>query len=63
MQLSVYTIYLECDVWQAMSMTGYAYAKPIQESPLAVCDAQSIAATELVASDFLYRGHVVIFYC
>ncbi len=43
------------NVWRAMSTTGYAYAQPIQESPLAVCDAQSIAITDLVAGDLVYR--------
>lgn len=32
-----------------------AIATTIQELPLAVCDAQSIAATDLVASNLLYR--------
>ncbi len=39
------------NVWRAI-------ATPIQESPLAVCDAQSIAATDLVASDLVYRDRV-----
>ncbi|MEH2193353.1 MAG: CmcJ/NvfI family oxidoreductase [Nostoc sp.] len=46
------------NVWRAMSTTGYAYAKPIQESPLAVCNAQSIAPTDLVAGDLVYRDRV-----
>ncbi|MEH2058007.1 MAG: CmcJ/NvfI family oxidoreductase [Nostoc sp.] len=33
-------------------------AQPIQESPLAVCDAQSIISTDLVAGDLLYRDRV-----
>ncbi|ARV58385.1 methyltransferase [Nostocales cyanobacterium HT-58-2] len=33
-------------------------AEPIQESPLAVCDAQSIASTDLVAGDLVYRDRV-----
>ncbi|MGF2035642.1 MAG: hypothetical protein RMZ43_010060 [Nostoc sp. CmiVER01] len=44
------------NVWRAMSTTGYAYAEPIQESPLALCDAQSIAPTDLVAGDLVYRN-------
>lgn len=39
------------NVWRAI-------AQPIQESPLAVCDAQSIAPTDLVAGDLVYRDHV-----
>ncbi|AUT02122.1 methyltransferase [Nostoc sp. CENA543] len=39
------------NVWRAI-------AQPIQESPLAVCDAQSIAPTDLVAGDLVYRGRV-----
>ncbi|MEH2409327.1 CmcJ/NvfI family oxidoreductase [Nostoc sp.] len=35
-----------------------AIAKPIQESPLAVCDAQSIAPTDFVAGDLVYRDRV-----
>jgi hypothetical protein len=31
---------------------------PVQESPLAVCDAQSIAPTDLVAGDLMYRDRV-----
>ncbi len=31
---------------------------PVQKSPLAVCDAQSIAPTDLVAGDLLYRDRV-----
>ncbi|MEH2401807.1 CmcJ/NvfI family oxidoreductase [Nostoc sp.] len=31
---------------------------PVYESPLAVCDAQSIAPTDLVASDLVYRDYV-----
>jgi hypothetical protein len=30
----------------------------VQESPIAVCDAQSIAFTDLVALDLLYRDRV-----
>lgn len=33
-------------------------AEPVLESPLAVCDAQSIAPTDLVASDLVYRDRV-----
>lgn len=33
-------------------------AEPIQESPLAVCDARSIAPTDWVASDLVYRDRV-----
>ncbi|MBW4596577.1 MAG: methyltransferase [Brasilonema angustatum HA4187-MV1] len=33
-------------------------AKPVQESPLAVCDAQSIAPQDLVAGDLVYRDRV-----
>lgn len=33
-------------------------AEPVQESPLGVCDAQSIAPTDLVASDLVYRDRV-----
>ncbi|MFB2837357.1 CmcJ/NvfI family oxidoreductase [Floridanema evergladense] len=33
-------------------------AQPVQESPLAVCDAQSIAPTDLVAGDLVYRDRV-----
>lgn len=39
------------NVWRAM-------AQPIQESPLALCDAQSIAPTDLVASDLVYNDRV-----
>jgi hypothetical protein len=39
------------NVWRAI-------AQPIQESPLTVCDAQSIALTDLVASDLVYRDRV-----
>ncbi|KAF3889587.1 MULTISPECIES: CmcJ/NvfI family oxidoreductase [Nostocales] len=39
------------NVWRAI-------ASPIQESPLAVCDAQSIATTDLVATDLVYRDRV-----
>ncbi len=33
-------------------------ARPVQESPLAVCDAQSIAPKELVASNLVYRNRI-----
>ncbi|MGI2906374.1 CmcJ/NvfI family oxidoreductase [Tolypothrix sp. VBCCA 56010] len=33
-------------------------AQPVQESPLAVCDAQSIAPKDLVAGDLVYRDRV-----
>ncbi|MDZ8088915.1 MAG: CmcJ/NvfI family oxidoreductase [Nostoc sp. DedQUE12b] len=39
------------NVWRAI-------AQPIQESPLALCDAQSIASTDLVAGDLVYRDRV-----
>ncbi|MGV0108053.1 Methyltransferase [Nostoc sp. DSM 114160] len=39
------------NVWRAI-------AQPIQESPLALCDAQSIAPTDLVAGDLMYRDRV-----
>ena len=39
------------NVWRAI-------ASPIQESPLTVCDAQSIAPTDLVASDLVYRDRI-----
>ncbi|MDZ8094598.1 MAG: CmcJ/NvfI family oxidoreductase [Nostoc sp. DedQUE05] len=39
------------NVWRAI-------AQPIQESPLALCDAQSIAPTDLVAGDLVYRDRV-----
>lgn len=39
------------NVWRAI-------ATPIQESPLAVCDAQSIAITDLVVGDLVYRDRV-----
>lgn len=39
------------NVWRAI-------AQPIQESPLALCDARSIAATDLVAGDLVYRDRV-----
>ncbi|OUL32425.1 methyltransferase [Nostoc sp. RF31YmG] len=39
------------NVWRGIGDT-------IQESPLAVCDAQSIAPTDLVASDLVYRDRV-----
>ncbi|WP_427162058.1 CmcJ/NvfI family oxidoreductase [Aliinostoc sp. HNIBRCY26] len=39
------------NVWRAI-------AQPIQESPLAVCDAQSIAPTDLVTGDLVYRDRV-----
>lgn len=39
------------NIWRAI-------AEPIQESPLAVCDARSIAPTDWVASDLVYRDRV-----
>ncbi|MEH2418652.1 CmcJ/NvfI family oxidoreductase [Nostoc sp.] len=33
-------------------------AGPVQESPLAVCDAQSIAPTDLVTTDLVYRDRI-----
>lgn len=39
------------NVWRPIS-------GPVQESPLAVCDAQSIAPTDLVASDLVYHNRV-----
>lgn len=39
------------NIWRAIN-------KPIQESPLTVCDAQSIASTDLIASDLVYRDRV-----
>lgn len=33
-------------------------AQPVQESPLAVCDAQSIAPTDWVAGDLVYRDRI-----
>ncbi len=39
------------NVWRAIADT-------IQESPLAVCDAQSIASTDLVATDLVYRDRI-----
>ncbi|SRR5579883_2103419 len=39
------------NVWRAI-------AQPIQESPLTVCNAQTIAPTDLVASDLVYRDRV-----
>ncbi|MEH2289073.1 CmcJ/NvfI family oxidoreductase [Nostoc sp.] len=39
------------NVWRAI-------AQPIQESPLAVCDAQSIVSTDLIAGDLVYRDRV-----
>jgi hypothetical protein len=39
------------NVWRAI-------ASPIQESPLTVCDAQSIALTDFVAIDIVYRDRV-----
>ncbi|MCG6134658.1 MAG: methyltransferase [Nostoc sp. LLA-1] len=39
------------NVWRAI-------AQPIQESPLALCDAQSIAPTDLIAGDLVYRDRV-----
>ena len=38
------------NVWRAIA--------PVQESPLAVCDAQSIAPTDWVAGDLVYRDRV-----
>ena len=38
------------NIWRAIA--------PVYESPLAVCDAQSIALTDLVASDIVYRDYV-----
>lgn len=35
-----------------------AIAHPIQESPLAVCDARSIAPSDLIATDLVYRDRV-----
>ncbi len=39
------------NIWRAI-------ASPIQESPLTVCDAQSIAFNDLVAGDLVYRDRV-----
>ncbi|MBD2438435.1 CmcJ/NvfI family oxidoreductase [Nostoc sp. FACHB-110] len=39
------------NVWRAI-------AQPIQESPLALCDAQSIAKNDLVAGDLVYRDRI-----
>ena len=39
------------NIWRAIADT-------IQESPLAVCDAQSIAPTDLVAGDLVYRNRI-----
>jgi hypothetical protein len=39
------------NIWRAIADT-------IQESPLAVCDAQSIAPTDLVAGDLIYRDRI-----
>lgn len=39
------------NVWRSI-------AQPIQESPLTVCDAQSIALKDLVAADLVYRDRV-----
>ncbi len=39
------------NIWRAI-------AAPVQESPLAVCDAQTIAPTDVVASDLVYRDRV-----
>lgn len=39
------------NVWRSI-------AQPVQESPLAVCDAQSIAPTDLVTSDLVYRDRI-----
>ena len=33
-------------------------AEPVQSSPLAVCDAQTIASTDLVARDLVYRDRI-----
>ncbi|OKH30703.1 methyltransferase [Calothrix sp. HK-06] len=33
-------------------------AEPVQEDPLAICDAKSMAKTDLVASDLVYRNRV-----
>ncbi|MEH1937986.1 MAG: CmcJ/NvfI family oxidoreductase [Nostoc sp.] len=38
------------NIWRAIA--------PVYQSPLAVCDAQSIAPTHLVASDLVYRDYV-----
>ena len=38
------------NIWRAIA--------PVYESPLAVCNAQSIAPTDLVASDIVYRDYV-----
>ncbi|MUG93526.1 hypothetical protein F7734_14265 [Scytonema sp. UIC 10036] len=37
------------NIWRAIA--------PIEESPLAVCDARSIAPKDLVAGDLLYRNY------
>jgi hypothetical protein len=39
------------NVWRSI-------ARPVEESPLAVCDAQTIAPTDFVASDLIYRDRV-----
>lgn len=39
------------NVWRGIANT-------IQESPLAVCDAQSIAPSDLVAGDLVYRDRI-----
>ena len=48
------------NIWRAIARSAVpkAIADTIQESPLAVCDAQSIAPTDLVAGDLVYRNRI-----
>jgi len=43
--------YLEVNVWRPIR-------GPLEDQPLAVCDARSIAADDLIASDLIYRDKV-----
>ena len=43
--------FLEVNVWRPI-------AGPLQDAPLALCDARTIAADDLIASDLIYRDKV-----
>ena len=49
--LSIKQRFAIINVWRAIADT-------IQKSPLAVCDAHSIAPTDLVAGDLVYRNRI-----
>ena len=55
--LSIKQRFAIISVWRAIARSAVpkAIADTIQKSPLAVCDAHSIAPTDLVAGDLVYR--------